>query len=47
LITDGYAAYKQYSKKVGLTHAQCWAHTAEAVPAEARILFAFFFFTII
>jgi len=27
LLTDGYAAYKQYAKKVGLTHAQCWAHT--------------------
>lgn len=27
LLTDGYAAYKQYAQKVGLTHAQCWAHT--------------------
>jgi transposase len=27
LLTDGYVAYKQYAKKVGLTHAQCWAHT--------------------
>lgn len=27
LLTDGYAAYKSYAKKVGLTHAQCWAHT--------------------
>jgi transposase len=27
LLTDGYAAYAQYAHKVGLTHAQCWAHT--------------------
>ena len=27
LLTDGYAAYKQYAQKVGLTHAQCWSHT--------------------
>ena len=27
LHTDGYAAYAQYAKKTGLTHAQCWAHT--------------------
>lgn len=27
LQTDGYAAYAQYAKKTGLTHAQCWAHT--------------------
>ena len=27
LLTDGYGAYKQYAKKVGLTHAQCWTHT--------------------
>lgn len=27
LLTDGYAAYESYAKKVGLTHAQCWAHT--------------------
>ena len=27
LLTDGYAAYKQYANKAGLTHAQCWAHT--------------------
>ena len=26
LLTDGYAAYKQYAKKTGITHAQCWAH---------------------
>jgi len=27
LLSDGYAAYTQYSSKTGLTHAQCWAHT--------------------
>jgi hypothetical protein len=27
LLTDGYAAYQSYAKKVGLTHAQCWAHS--------------------
>jgi transposase len=27
LLTDGYAAYAHYARKVGLTHAQCWAHT--------------------
>jgi transposase len=26
LLTDGYAAYKQYAEKTGVTHAQCWAH---------------------
>ena len=26
LQTDGYAAYAQYAKRTGLTHAQCWAH---------------------
>ena len=27
LLTDGYAAYEHDTKKTGLTHAQCWAHT--------------------
>jgi len=27
LLTDGYTAYEHYTKKTGLTHAQCWAHT--------------------
>jgi transposase len=27
LLTDGYAAYQSYAKKVGLTHAQCWTHS--------------------
>lgn len=26
LLTDGYAAYTAYAQKLGLTHAQCWAH---------------------
>ena len=26
LLTDGYAAYKRYAEKTGLTHAQCWSH---------------------
>jgi hypothetical protein len=26
LLTDGYAAYTQYARTVGITHAQCWAH---------------------
>src|SRR5882757_3730 len=26
LLTDGYAAYKKYANKVGLSHAQCWVH---------------------
>lgn len=35
LLTDGYAAYAQYARKVGLTHAQCWAHSRRAF-FEAR-----------
>lgn len=27
LLTDGYAAYRRYAEKCGLTHAQCWAHS--------------------
>ena len=26
LLSDGYSAYASYAKKMGLTHAQCWAH---------------------
>lgn len=26
LVSDGYAAYRSYAQKTGLTHAQCWAH---------------------
>jgi transposase len=35
LQTDGYAVYAQYAKLVGLTHAQCWAHSRRKV-FEAR-----------
>src|SRR5208282_3555946 len=27
LLTDGYDVYARYAKRVGLTHAQCWAHS--------------------
>lgn len=27
LLTDGYAAYASYAKKVGITHALCWSHS--------------------
>jgi transposase len=26
LLTDGYAAYDSYAKKIGITHARCWVH---------------------
>jgi len=36
LLTDGYAAYASYAKKVGITHALCWAHARrEIFEAEA------------
>jgi transposase len=42
LLTDGYAAYEQYAKKTGITHARCWVHgrrgffdALEAEPAAA------------
>jgi transposase len=31
LQTDGYAAYAQYAKKLGLTHAQCWSHARRKI----------------
>ena len=31
LHTDGYAAYAQYARQMGLTHAQCWAHTRRKI----------------
>jgi len=31
LQTDGYAAYAQYAKKMGITHAQCWAHARRKI----------------
>jgi len=27
LLTDGYDVYARYAKRIGLTHAQCWAHS--------------------
>jgi len=27
LLTDGFPAYARYAERLGLTHAQCWAHT--------------------
>ncbi len=30
LLTDGYAAYASYAKKVGITHALCWSHYLES-----------------
>jgi transposase len=36
LLTDGYAAYASYAKKVGITHALCWVHARrEIFEAEA------------
>jgi transposase len=26
LLTDGYAAYEKYARKLDITHAQCWVH---------------------
>ena len=41
LLTDGYTAYEHYTRKTGLTHAQCWAHTRrhlfEAKDAEPQV----------
>lgn len=38
LLTDGYAAYRRYAEKTGITHAQCWSHSRrgffEALDAE-------------
>src|SRR5258708_1705746 len=38
LLTDGYAAYKQYAEKTGIQHALCWSHARrgffEALSAE-------------
>lgn len=27
LLSDGYSAYSAYAQQMGVTHAQCWAHT--------------------
>ena len=37
LLTDGYSAYQSYAGKVGLTHAQCWAHSRRTFD-EARAI---------
>jgi transposase len=38
LLTDGYAAYGQYARKLGIAHAQCWVHCrrgfVEAIDAD-------------
>ena len=31
LLSDGYAAYSRYAQAMGVTHAQCWAHTRRGV----------------
>jgi transposase len=31
LQTDGYAAYAQYAKQVGLKHVQCWSHARRKI----------------
>jgi transposase len=31
LLTDGYDVYARYARKIGLTHAQCWAHSRRHV----------------
>jgi len=40
LLSDGYAAYSRYAQAMGVTHAQCWAHTRrgffEALGAEPQ-----------
>lgn len=35
LLSDGYGAYLAYAKKLGIEHAQCWAHTRRGI-FEAR-----------
>jgi transposase len=30
LLTDGYAAYEKYAKKLQIAHAQCWVHCRRA-----------------
>lgn len=31
LLSDGYGAYSAYAQRVGLTHAQCWAHARREI----------------
>lgn len=36
ILTDGYAAYASYAKKVGIAHALCWSHSRrEFVEAQS------------
>jgi len=36
ILTDGYAAYASYAKKVGIAHALCWSHSRrEFVDAQS------------
>ena len=36
ILSDGYSAYSAYAKKLGIEHAQCWAHCRrEFVKAES------------
>jgi len=37
LLTDGYDPYATYAQKIGITHAQCWAHARRMV-FEAQAL---------
>jgi transposase len=37
LLSDGYGAYSSYVKKLGLTHAQCWAHAEEGLQRIAAL----------
>jgi transposase len=42
LLTDGYAAYEKYARKLDITHAQCWVHCRrgffEAVDADPEAI---------
>lgn len=31
LLSDGYGAYRAYAQRLGLTHAQCWAHARREI----------------
>jgi len=37
ILTDGYAAYASYAKKIGIAHALCWSHSRrEFIEAQAE-----------
>jgi hypothetical protein len=42
LLTDGYAAYTKYARKLDITHAQCWVHCRrgffEALDADPEVV---------